>query len=66
MVKIQGENGETVERPVKAHWDPKKTSNEWVGIAAAVMEWYERGKTTKFLPIPGGVTFKGKANEVTV
>jgi hypothetical protein len=48
---IQGDNGQVLEREVRAHWDPAKVTLEEIALCAATEATMEARKAVRFAPI---------------
>jgi len=51
VATIQGDNGQVLEREVRAHWDPAKVTLEEIAAAAATEATMESKKAVRFAPI---------------
>jgi hypothetical protein len=48
---IQGDNGQVIEREVRAHWDPAKVGLDEIAAAAATEATMESKKSVRFAGI---------------
>lgn len=48
---IQGDNGQVLEREVRAHWDPARVDLAEIAGVAAIEATFEAKKAVRFAPI---------------